>query len=163
MGTREKNIFFLLNKKGLFVHAAVRGEICVFTLKIVNTLFKNSSRDDRPSISTLKQPTANPVRVGQGRLKKTASKMSGGSVVYGARSCPRRPSLFTQTCKKAYIFAIGEESIIFVACFLHSSAQMCLYLTSGPRPPPITGGFVNTVTRLWVGACLLYTSPSPRD
>ena len=29
---------------------------------------------------------------------------------------------------------------------------MCLYLTSGPRPPPITGGFVNTVTRLWVGA-----------
>ena len=40
----------------------------------------------------------------------------------------------------------------FVACFLYSSAQMCLYQTSGRRPPPITGRFVNTVTRGWVGA-----------
>ena len=31
---------------GLFVHAAVRGGTCAFTLKIVNTLIKNSSRDD---------------------------------------------------------------------------------------------------------------------
>ena len=37
---------------GLFVHAAVRGGTCAFTLKTVNTLIKNSSRDDRPSIST---------------------------------------------------------------------------------------------------------------
>ena len=29
---------------------------------------------------------------------------------------------------------------------------MCLYQTSGLRPPPITGRFVNTVTRGWVGA-----------
>ena len=28
---------------------------------------------------------------------------------------------------------------IFVACFLHSSAQMCLYQTPGRRPPRITG------------------------
>ena len=47
-GTREKNAFFL----GLFVHAAVRGGTCAFTLKIVNTLIENSSRDERPSIST---------------------------------------------------------------------------------------------------------------
>ena len=47
-GTRGKNVGFL----GLFVHAAVRGGICAFTLKIVNTLIKNSSRDDKPSIST---------------------------------------------------------------------------------------------------------------
>ena len=40
----------------------------------------------------------------------------------------------------------------FVACFLHSSAQMCLYQTPGLRPPTITGRFVNTVTRGWVGA-----------
>ena len=46
--TREK-IFIVL---GLFVHAAVRGGTCAFTLKIVNTLTKNSSRDDRLSIST---------------------------------------------------------------------------------------------------------------
>ena len=46
-GTRE-NIFFL----GLLVHAAVRGGTCAFTLKIVNKLIKNSSRDDWPSILT---------------------------------------------------------------------------------------------------------------
>ena len=45
-----------------------------------------------------------------------------------------------------------EGSRIFVACFLHSSAQMCLYQTPGRRPPPITGRFANTVTRWWVGA-----------
>ena len=45
----EKKMFVFL---GLFVHAAVRGGTRTFTLKIVNTLIKNSSRDDRPSIST---------------------------------------------------------------------------------------------------------------
>ena len=30
---------------------------------------------------------------------------------------------------KGLFFAIGEGSRIFVACFLHSSAQMCLYQT----------------------------------
>ena len=62
-GTRGKNVCFL----GLFVHAAVRGGTRAFTLKIVNTLIKNSSRDGRPSISTYNQPTANPLRVEQGR------------------------------------------------------------------------------------------------
>ena len=54
--------------------------------------------------------------------------------------------------KTGLFFAIGEGSRIFVACFLpvQSSAQMCLYQTSGRRPPPITGRFVNTVTRGWV-------------
>ena len=57
---------------GLFVHAAVRGGTCAFTLKIVNTLIKNSSRDDRPSIDieeTHGQPTscrARPVNVDDG-------------------------------------------------------------------------------------------------
>ena len=55
--------------------------------------------------------------------------------------------------KKGLFFAIGEGSRFFVACFLvHSSSQMCLYQTPGRRPPPITGRFVNTVTRGWVGA-----------
>ena len=36
----------------LFVHAAVRSGTCAFTSKIFNTLTKNSSRDDRPSITT---------------------------------------------------------------------------------------------------------------
>ena len=47
-GENGQKMFFF----GLFVHAAVRGGTCAFTLKIVNTLMKNSSRDDRPSIST---------------------------------------------------------------------------------------------------------------
>ena len=66
-GEHWKKMFVFLGL--LFVHAAVRGGTCAFTLKIVNTLIKNSSMscDDRPSISTQKQPTANLVRVGQGR------------------------------------------------------------------------------------------------
>ena len=48
--------------------------------------------------------------------------------------------------------AINEGSRNFVACFLHSSAQMCLYQTTGRRPPRITGRFVNTVSRGQVGA-----------
>ena len=47
-GENGQKLFFF----GLFVHAAVRGGTCAFTLKIVNTLMKNSSRDHRPSIST---------------------------------------------------------------------------------------------------------------
>ena len=63
-GEHGKKMFVFI---GLFVHAAVRGGTCAFTLKIVNTLIKNRSRDDEPLIWTQKQPTANPVRVGQGR------------------------------------------------------------------------------------------------
>ena len=48
-GEHGKKMFAFL---GLLVHAAVRGGTCTFTLKIVNTLIKNSSREDRPSIST---------------------------------------------------------------------------------------------------------------
>ena len=48
-GEHGKKMFVFL---GLFVHAAVRGGTCAFALKIVDTLIKNSSRDDRLSIST---------------------------------------------------------------------------------------------------------------
>ena len=44
-----KNTFVV---SGLFVHAAVRGGTCAFTLKIVNTLIQNTSRNDMPSIPT---------------------------------------------------------------------------------------------------------------
>ena len=83
----------------------------------------------------------------------TASKISCGSVVYRRgrevargvlRSCPKP--------EKGLFFAIGEGSRSFVACFLHSSAQVCLYQTPGRRPPRIISRFVNTVTRGWVGA-----------
>ena len=49
--------------------------------------------------------------------------------------------------KKVNIFAIGEGSRFFVACFLHSSAQMRLCQTPGRRRPLITGRFVNTAVR----------------
>ena len=45
-----------------------------------------------------------------------------------------------------------DREFLSLRCFLHGSAQMCLYQTPGRRPPPITSRFVNTVTRGWVGA-----------
>ena len=47
-GKKELKCLFLI----LFVYAAARGGTCAFTLNIVNTLIKNSSRENRPSIST---------------------------------------------------------------------------------------------------------------
>ena len=43
-------------------------------------------------------------------------------------------------------------SPVFVTCFLHRRAQVCLYQTPGRRPLRITGRFVNNVSRGWVGA-----------
>ena len=54
--------------------------------------------------------------------------------------------------EKRPIFCHGRGIENFVACFLHSSAHMCLYRTPRRHPPPITGRFVNTLTRGWVGA-----------
>ena len=58
--------FFLFLFLILLVHADARGGICAFTLKIVNTLIKNSSRDDGLSISSYNQPTTKLLRAGQG-------------------------------------------------------------------------------------------------
>ena len=54
--------------------------------------------------------------------------------------------------KRAYFLPQERDREHFVAGFLHKSAKMCLYRTSGRRPPPFTGWFVNTVTSGWVGA-----------
>ena len=70
----------------------------------------------------------------------------------GGEKLPASPYDFLPNLKKGLFFAIGEGSIFFVACFLHNSAQMCFYQTPGRRPPRITGRFVNTLTRGWVGA-----------
>ena len=53
--------------------------------------------------------------------------------------------------KKGLFFAIGEGSRIFVACFLQQRSNVFVS-DPGRRPPPITGCFVITVTRGWVGA-----------
>ena len=71
----------------------------------------------------------------------------GREVAHGVLRSSPKPE------KRPIFCHLGEESLIFVACFLHSSAQMCcLYQTPGRRPPPITGRFVNTMAREWVGA-----------
>ena len=70
----------------------------------------------------------------------------------GGEKLPAASYALDPNLKKSLFFAIGEGSRNVVACFLHRSAQMCLYQTPGRRPPPITGRFVNTVTRGWVGA-----------
>ena len=70
----------------------------------------------------------------------------------GGEKLPAASYALLPNLKKGLFLAIGEEWTIFDACFLHSSAQMCLYQAPGRRPPPITGRFVNTVTRGWVGA-----------
>ena len=61
---------------------------------------------------------------------------------------PAASYAFLPNLKKGLFFAIGEG--YFVACFLHSSAQMCLYQAPGPRAPRITGRAVKTVTIRWV-------------
>ena len=66
----------------------------------------------------------------------------------GGEKLPAVSYALLPNLKKGLFFAIGEGSRIFVACFLHSSAQMCLYQTPGRRPPPITGRFVNTDQRV---------------
>ena len=55
---------------------------------------------------------------------------------------------------KAYFLPSERDREFLSPVFylVHSSAQMRLYQTPGRRPPPITGRFVNTVTRGWVGA-----------
>ena len=70
----------------------------------------------------------------------------------GGEKLPATSNALFPNLGKGLFFAIGEGSRIFVACFLHISAQMSLYQTPRRRPPPITGRFVNTVTRGWVGA-----------
>ena len=70
----------------------------------------------------------------------------------GGEKLPAASYALLPKLKKGLFFAIGEGSRIFVACFLHSSAEMCSYQTPARRPPPITGRFVNTVIRGWVGA-----------
>ena len=72
----------------------------------------------------------------------------------GGEKLPAASYALLQNLKKRLTFCHrrGIEKFGFVACFLRSSAQKCFYQTPGRRPPRITGRFVNTVTRGWVGA-----------
>ena len=70
----------------------------------------------------------------------------------GGEKSPAASYALLPNLKKGLFFAIGEGSRNFVAYFLHCNAQMYSYQTPGRRPPRITGRFVNTVTRGWLGA-----------
>ena len=65
----------------------------------------------------------------------------------GGGKLPAASYALLPNLKDGLFFVIREGPRIFVACFLHSSAQMSLYQMPDQRPPPITGRFVNTVTR----------------
>ena len=56
------------------------------------------------------------------------------------------------TPEKRPIFCHRRGMRNFIACFGTKQCPNCLYHTPGRRPPPITGRFVNTSTRGWVGA-----------
>ena len=91
--------------------------------------------------STHRQPAscrARPVNVDDGPEDIRCIRVLGGEKL------PAASYSLLLNLKKSSIFPRGDGSRIFVACFLHSSAQTCLYQTPGRRPPRITGRFVNT-------------------
>ena len=49
-------------------------------------------------------------------------------------------------------FLPSERDRDFLSPVFYTAAPKCVCHTSGRRPPHITGRFVNTVTREWVGA-----------
>ena len=59
----------------------------------------------------------------------------------GGEQLPVASYALLPNLKKGLLFAIGEGSRIFVACFLNSNAQICLYQTPSRRPPRTTGRF----------------------
>ena len=131
--------------KMLFVHAAARGGTCGFTLKIANTLIRKKLTRrlafDLDIESTHGQPAScrvRPVNVDDSLEDIRWIRGLGGEKLPAA-SCALLPKP-----EKSSIFCHGEGSRFSVACFLHSSAQMCWYQTPGRRPPRITGRVVNT-------------------
>ena len=52
----------------------------------------------------------------------------------GGEKLPTASYTLLPNLKKGIFLAIGEGSIILVACFLHRRAQTCLYQTPGRRP-----------------------------
>ena len=64
---------------------------------------------------------------------------------------PTASYAFSQTWKEVY-FCHRRRIEKLCRLFYTQQPQMCLYETPGRHPPRITGRFVNTVTRRWVGA-----------
>ena len=114
---------------GLFVHAAVRGGTCAFTLKIDNTLIDNSSRDGRPSISAWNQSTDNPVRRWRPRRYQVDPWSTGREVARGVLCSSPKPD-------KRSIFR--HRRGIEKCCRLFSTKQRPNVFVSGAWPAPAT-------------------------
>ena len=103
-----------------------RRNLC-FTLKIVNTLIKNSSRDDRPSISTYNQATANPLRVGPASCRARPMNVDDGIEdirlihVLGGERLPLAFYALLPNPTKCLVFCHGRGIEIF--CPLFSTHQ----------------------------------------
>ena len=67
---------------------------------------------------------------------------TGREVARGVQRSSPKPEKSSSFCHRR-----GTDNF----CLLHGSAQMFFYQTPGRHPPPVTGRFVNTVTRGWVG------------
>ena len=121
--------------KILFGHAAARGGTCASTLKIVNTLINNCSRDDRPLISTYNQPTANRFVSG----KATVNVDDTPEYIrwirrLGGEKLPAASYALLPNLKKGLFFAIGEGSRF---CRLFSTQRQNV-LVSDAWPAPAT-------------------------
>ena len=125
MGNTGQKVCFL----GLFVHAAVRGGTCGFTLKNVNTLIKDSSRDDRPSISTY-QVEATHGQPGSCRVRPVKIDDGLEDIRWirglGSEKLPAPSYAHLSILKKGLFFAIGEGSRIFVRPVFYTAAPKCV-------------------------------------
>ena len=154
-----------------FVHEGARGGTCAFTLKIVNTLIKNSSRNDRPPISTWKsthgQPAscqARPAHVDDGLEDIRWIRGLGGEKL-SAASYALLPDL-KKVCflpserDRDFLSPVSTQQRPFVSCIRrlagarHVSPAVLLTLCPERGSEPLTSA---------PRSCLLYTSPSPRD
>ena len=144
---------FLPEYKISIVHTAARGGTCAFTLhlKVENSQhadqkqFTWQSSFDVDIESTHRQPAscrARPVNVDDDPEYIRWIRVLGGEKLPAASYSPLLN--LKKDTSTWIVFAIVEGSSIFVACFLHSSAQMCLHPTPARRPPLITSRFVNT-------------------
>lgn len=95
-----------------FSRGCKRRDLFVFRCKSSTRQQQISSCDNKPSISTQDQPTANPLCVGPIQLMQlTASKLAGESVVQTPRGCRRRPTLYSQI----YLFLPSDRDRSFLA------------------------------------------------
>ena len=70
----------------------------------------------------------------------------------GGEKLPVASYALPPNLKTGLFYAIGGGSIFFPPVFYTAAPKCVCIKTPGRRPPRITGRFVNTVTRGWVGA-----------